>query len=175
MRRVIPWTGLVACCAVVVIGCGPMTGPMPQRMPDDQQKEIDHAWDTALTPVKKHDRQTWLDVMVLAHAYQTGVDELHLRSVKKWSGGTVVMEIHTDRAKPFDEGFALTVSDRGGNVIRKETYTRDEVERAAKDFEDANRNSGLHPPEQKVWLEERCKQVQAILPFQRNGNDDPAK
>jgi hypothetical protein len=84
MRRVIPWVGLVACCAVVIGGCGPTTRPLPERLNEDDQKTLDAAWDTALAPPNKHDRQTWLDVMVGAYAYQVGVDQFEFRSVKKW-------------------------------------------------------------------------------------------
>lgn len=162
MYRMIPWVGVVACCALV--GCGPMTGPMPQPLPDDKQKELDDAWTKALTPVDKHDRQQWLDVVVTAYPYQCGVEELHLRSVKKWDGGTVVMEIRTNRATPDDDSITVTVLDKAGKQLRTEKYLRSEVERTTREFEGKRRDGQPLTPAEEAAIEARVKRVEAIMP-----------
>src|SRR5687767_5411722 len=118
------------CAALIVVGCGPVARPLPQRLSVDEQKQIDDHWNDALSPVEKHDRQTWLDVFVATQAYQVGVETLDLRSEKKWAGGRVVMEIHFDRTKPADDRFEVTVYDFVGKVLRRERYGREELETA---------------------------------------------
>lgn len=162
MCRMIPWVGVVACCALV--GCGPMTGPMPQPLPDDKQKELDDAWTKALTPVDKHDRQQWLDVIVTAYPYQCGVEELHLRSVKKWDGGTVVMEIRTNRANPDDDSITVNVLDKTGKQLRTEKYMRWEVERTTMAFEGKHPDGQKLTPAEEQAREARVKRVEAIMP-----------
>ncbi len=159
MRRVISWVGLVSCAAVV--GCGPMSRPIPERLKEDDQKRLDQAWDTALTPVGKHDRQTLLDVMVGTQAYQVGVDQLQFRSVKKWSGGTVVMEIHFDREKPVEDRFTITVNDLAGKPLRAERYSRDDVEQAVKDL--AQPPVPDNDPAMQAH-KARMKKIEAVLP-----------
>ncbi len=167
MRRVIPWVGLVVCCAAV--GCGPTTRPLPERLKDDDQKQVDAAWDAALAPPDKHDRQTWLDVMVGAYAYQVGVDQFEFRSVKKWSGGTVVMEAKFDRAKPAEDRFTITVNDAAGKSLRVERYTRGDVERTVKDLTDPHSDP---TGQAKAVYDARMKRITDILPKPK---DDPAK
>lgn len=167
MRRVIPCVGLVVCCAAV--GCGPTTRPLPERLKDDDQKQVDAAWDAALAPVNKHDRQTWLDVMIGAYAYQAGVDEFEFRSVKKWSGGTVVMEAKFDRAKPADDRFTIMVNDAAGKPLRVERYTRNDVERTGKEL------APPHVPDDHpamVAYKARLEKIHTIMPKPK---DDPAK
>jgi hypothetical protein len=167
MRRVIPYVGLVLCCAAV--GCGPMTRPLPERLTDNDQKQVDAAWDAALAPVSKHDRQTWLDVMVGAYAYQAGVDQFEFRSVKRWAGGTVVMEAKFDRATPADDRFVITVNDPAGKPLRVERYTREDVERTVKEL------TQPHAPDTnpaKIDYEARMKRITDILPQPKG---DPAK
>src|SRR5262245_66642654 len=125
---------LFALTAAALVGCGPMTSPMPPRLQADQQKEIDDAWEQALAPVSKHDRQTWLDTFVTTQAYQAGVDVLDFRSEKKWSGGKVVMEVQYERAKPEADRFEVTVYDHGGQVLRREKYNRAALEQANKEL-----------------------------------------
>lgn len=141
-----------------------MTGPMPQPLPEDKQKELADAWTKALTPVERHDRQQWLDVIVTAYPYQCGVEELHLRSVKKWDGGTVVMEIRIDRATPDDDSITVTVLDKAGKQLRTEKYLRWEVERAAMAFEGKRTDGRKMTPAEEEALEARVKRVEAIMP-----------
>ena len=120
---------------VVLVGCGPMdSSPMPPRLDAEDQKKIDDAWDNALNPVNKLDRQALLDALFVTHAYQAGVDRLTFRSEKKFSGGLVVMEIHFDRAKPNDDRFDVIVQDPNGKEVRRLNYARSEIEMTARDL-----------------------------------------
>lgn len=166
-------------CLAVLSGCGPMTRPLPERLDDAQQQEVDDAWDRSLTPVEKHDRQTWLDVMAGARAYEHGVDSLTLRSEKKWSGGRVVMEVHFDRAKPTEDRFEVTVSDAAGNVLRRERYDRAEVDQAIADLFPhlPPKGDAPDPPEiaaKRAIEEARWKRIEAVFPS-RDREGKPAK
>ena len=152
-----------ALTAAVLVGCGPMTSPMPPRLTPNDQKEIDDAWEQALAPVGKHDRQTWLDTFVVTQAYQGGVDSLDFRSEKKWSGGKVVMEVHYETAKPAADRFEVTVYDHGGQVLRRETYGRAEVEQVQKDLLDGQNQPAPNSPEAAA-RDARLKKVEAVMP-----------
>ena len=154
---------LFALTAAALVGCGPTTSPMPPKFEAGEQKQIDDAWEQALAPVAKHDRQTWLDTFVTTQAYQAGVDVLDLRSEKKWSGGKVVMEIHCERAKPDADRFEVTVLDHGGQVLRKERYGRAEVEKANRELMDGNNQPPPGSPEAAA-RDARLKKVEAVLP-----------
>jgi hypothetical protein len=112
------------------------SGPMPPRLEADEQKKIDEAWDNALTPVDKLDRQATLDTLIVSQAFQAGVDRLDFRSEKKFSGGLVVMEIHFDRTKPNDDRFEVTIRDLADKELRHLVYNRAEVETAYRDLND---------------------------------------
>jgi hypothetical protein len=120
--------GLACALTFAVVGCGPMTSPMPARFDAEAQKKIDDGWDRAFERSGKLDRQELLDVMVGLQAYQLGVDTFHLKATKKFAGGTVVMEVTFDRAKPDDDRFEVSVYDAAGKLVRKERYNRKEVE-----------------------------------------------
>jgi hypothetical protein len=119
----------IAGAIFLVAGCGPVgPKPMAERLSDDDQKALDESWNKALAPVDKLDRQALLDVLVYTQAYQVGVDRLTFRSEKTYSGGTVVMEIVFDRAKPNDDKFEVRVLDKAGAELRRLVYSRQEVE-----------------------------------------------
>jgi hypothetical protein len=119
----------VACALTfVVVGCGPMTSPMPARFDPESQKQIDAGWDRAFATTDKLNRQELLDVMVGTQAYQLGVDTFYLRATKTFAGGFVVMEIEFDRLKPEADRFEVTVYDVDGKQLRRERYGRKEVE-----------------------------------------------
>lgn len=115
---------LASCLA----GCGPLRTPMVPRPDDEMQQRIDDAWEAALSPVDRVDHQRFLDVFVGTGAYQYGVDKLAFRSEKRFSGGTVIMEVTFDRAEPAKDGFVVTVHDKAGKEVRRESYGRKEVE-----------------------------------------------
>lgn len=158
---------LMAVGFVALAGCGPLNTPLPERLADDKQKEVSDVWERALSPVDGQDRQTWLDLMVGAKVYQHGVDKLELRSEKRWAGGTVVMEVRYDRAKPDDDRFTLTVLDPAGKVLRAERYNRTEVDRTVKEFtENQSEPQPNDPPEvvaRRAALEARMKKLDAML------------
>jgi hypothetical protein len=112
------------------------SGPMPPRLEADEQKKIDEAWDNALTPVDKLDRQATLDTLIVSQAFQAGVDRLEFRSEKKFSGGLVFMEIQFDRTKPNDDRFEVTIRDPAGKELRHLVYNRTEVETAYRELND---------------------------------------
>src|SRR5262245_30698519 len=119
----------LAAAIFILAGCNPI-GPKPMidRLSDEDHKAITDSWNKALTPPDKLDRQALLDVLVFTQAYQVGVDRLSFRSEKEYADGTVVMEIHFDRAKPGDDRFEVTVWDKAGKDIRRLVYNRPEVE-----------------------------------------------
>src|SRR5438552_3495005 len=82
---------LVACCAwaSVLQGCGPLQVPMASRPDDETQKSIDAAWNEALSPPNRYDHQGLLDLLLVARAYEAGVDRLTFRSEKQVVRGTV--------------------------------------------------------------------------------------
>lgn len=167
MNRVVVAFGLVA---LWMTGCGPMSQPLPERLSDEAQQDIDTHWNQALTPVEKHDRETWLDALVVSRAYQAGVDSLDFRSEKKWAGGRVVMEIHFDRTKPADDRFEITVLDHAGQVLRRERYDREEMERVIAELnakELPPKGAEPDPPEiaaQRAAQEARKKRIEAVFP-----------
>ncbi len=168
MSRYVVSAAFAVGCAVLT-GCGPMTRPLPERLEGDQQKQIDDAWARALTPVGKYDRQTWLDVMAGARAYEHGVDSLVLRSEKKWSGGRVAMEVHFDRARPADDRFVVTVYDPAGKVLREERYGRAEVEQAVAELFPnlPPKGNDPDPPDvaaKRAACEARWKRIEAVFP-----------
>jgi len=153
----------LAAAGAFALGCGgPLTRPLPERLDAQSQKDVDHHWNKALTPVTKHDRATWLDVMVGTRAYENGIDKFSFKSEKTWSGGTVVMEANFDRAKPADDRFTVTVFDKNGKELRKEIYTRDEVEVAYRELFPAESPKGPNP--NPAATDARWKRVQAVLP-----------
>ncbi len=121
-------SGLACALAAVVVGCGPMQSPLPQRFDAENQKTIDESWDRAFTPVDRFDHQGLLDLMIGTQAYQFGVDMFSLRAEKHFAGGKVVMEVSFDRTKPDDDRFEVTVFDKEGKFVRLERFHRKEVE-----------------------------------------------
>lgn len=173
-----------ALTALVLSGCGPMgSGPMPPRLDADSQKQIDDGWEKALNPPDQLDRQALLDAMVVTQAYQAGVDRLSFHSEKKYSGGTVIMEIQFDRAKPAEDRFEVRVVAKDGRVLRQLTYNRTEVETTYQDLTgegkravlDAN-GQPLSSEERKKKEEQAKKRIDAVTQFfpKRDG-EEPAR
>ncbi len=112
-------------------GCGPLVLPMLPTLNAEDQGRIDQMWDNMLTPVQRVDRQTLLDANIVFGMYTMGVDRMHMTSEKYFHGGTVVMDIDCDRANPAVDQFTITVRDGRGRTLRRERYTRAEVEESA--------------------------------------------
>jgi hypothetical protein len=146
---------------------------MPPRLDAGGQKQIDDAWNQALTPLNNYDNQALLDLLVTTQAYQIGVDSLTFRSEKTVLIGKVVMEIAFDRAKPLEDRFTVTVSDKAGKVLRTERYGREQVEVT---FATLNRtvaelrqkkDAGAATPAELAELktiEDRLARVEAVIP-----------
>jgi hypothetical protein len=176
---------LLSLCALSVFalsGCGPMgSGPMPPRLEDADQKQVDESWDKALTPVDKLDRQAMLDALVLSQAYQAGVDRLTFHSEKKCAAGTVIMEIHFDRSKPDQDRFDLRVVAADGKVLRQLTYNRNEVETTYKELYDPKFDPDRRPPQplpgdEAQKREEVKKRIEAVVQlFPKREGEEPAK
>lgn len=153
----------------VAAGCGPLHQPMPARLDADTQKDIDAAWDAAVTPVEKYDRGRWLDALIGTRAYQVGVDTLHLRSEKAVAGGRVVMQIVFDRAKPDDDRFVVTVFDPAGVVVREERYSRADVDQTVRDLYDTPPGvvGAAADARRRAAADARWKQIEEIFPGQK--------
>jgi hypothetical protein len=115
-------------------GCGPLQAPMPLRPDAEGQKIIDEAWREALRPVDRYGHQALLDVLMLTKAYEAGVDKLTFRSEKKVDDVRVVMEVHYDRLAPAADRFDIQMLDQAGRQLRKERYTREEVEQTYREL-----------------------------------------
>jgi hypothetical protein len=149
------------------------SGPMPPQLPADSQKEIDAAWDKALTPPENLDRQAFLDALIVSQAFQVGVDRLHFKSEKDYSDGLVVMEIHFDRAKPNEDRFDVVIRNKAGKEVRRLTYKRTEVETAFRDLHDPKltnppaANAPPAPPEEvkkRQDVQKRLAAVEKVFP-----------
>ena len=123
--------------SLAAAGCGPMFLPMNPRLSDEDQKQIDAVWNNMLTPVDRVEHQTLLDVTISFWLYQYGVDRLHLVSEKYLANGKVIMEIECDRASPTSDQFTITVLNAHGQTLRRERYSREEIEQSAKILFDA--------------------------------------
>jgi len=123
----------VALSALVGIGgCGPLTVPMVQRLEEKDQQQIDEAWSCMLSPPDRLDRTVLLDTIISFQLYQLGVDSLRMVSDKSVDGGTVVMEVRFDRGEPDHDEFTFVYRDARGRDVRRESYTRSEVEERVK-------------------------------------------
>ena len=156
------------------VGCRPIgRTPLPERLSDDTQERVTEAWDSALRPVDRLDRQALLDVLIFFRAYQNGVDRLHFRSEKDISAGVVVMEIRYDRSVPADDRFEVSVKDTAGKVIRQIAYGRAEVEATYRDLNDKKfagdavpKGVDLGPEDQKKpdEVQARLKAIESHFP-----------
>jgi len=157
------------------------SGPLPPRLEEAEQKQIDESWDKALTPVEKLDRQGLLDALVVSQAYQAGVDKLTFRSEKKCAAGTVVMEIHFDRMKPDQDRFDFRIVAADGKVLRDLSYNRREVETTYKELHDPKYDPDRQPPQQldpdqTRKRQEVGKRIQAVVQlFPKHDGDEPTK
>jgi hypothetical protein len=120
----------VPLCLLILLtnGCGPLLTPMSIRLPEEDQKTFDGMWNNMLTPVSRVGHQTLLDTLVVYMMFQLGVDRLHVVSEKYLDHGKVVMDIDCDRASPGTDQFTITVVDDRGRTLRRERYSREDVE-----------------------------------------------
>ncbi len=114
--------------ALALPGCGPLFSPMLPKLGPEDQKVVDQMWDNMLTPVQRVDRTTLLDANIGYWMYAIGVDRLRMTSEKYFNGGKAIMEIECDRANPDIDQFTITVLDDRGRTVRRERYTRSDVD-----------------------------------------------
>lgn len=119
---------LTAIC-LFVVGCrGPLTKPMVDRLGEETQQKVDDAWANMFAPPDRLDRILMLDVILSGQLHQFGVDYLRLVSEKHVGEGLVVMEVRYDREDPMFDEFTVAYLDREGYEVRRERFTREEVE-----------------------------------------------
>lgn len=119
---------LISLCLLTVAGCGPLMRPMVDRLDDQTQARVDDTWDNMFSPVDRLDRTLLLDVILVGQLHQYGVDRLHMVSEKYVGDGLVVMEVSFDRAVPEADEFVVAYVDGDGYEIRRESYTREDIE-----------------------------------------------
>jgi hypothetical protein len=105
--------------------------PMSTRLTEEDQKIYDGMWNNMLTPVNRVDRQTLLDTTIVYMMFQLGTDRLHMVTEKYLATGKVVMEIDCDRINPASDQFTIAVLDDRGRALRRERFSRQEVEESA--------------------------------------------
>lgn len=110
-----------------LVGCGPITKPMVDRLPEEQQQVVDATWDNMFTPPERLDRILLLDVLIVNQMHQYGVDRLELRSEKRVCNGRVIMTIRFDRADPAFDEFTISYLDEQGRERRRERYSTQEI------------------------------------------------
>ena len=113
---------------VIIAGCGPLSRPMVLRLDPDTQRSIDEAWLCMLTPPDRSVRTLLLDTILEGQMHEYGVDSLRFVSEKEIGDALVVMEVNYERADPNADEFIFTYVDRDGFEIRREQYSRHEVE-----------------------------------------------
>lgn len=114
---------------LIIAACsGPMLFPMVDRLDELQQLEVERNWKNLVDAGADLDRQGWLDVMVSTFAFQRGVDRLEFHSEKEIDDRLVVMEVRYDRAQPQKDAFDITIFDEERKILRKESYSREDVE-----------------------------------------------
>ncbi len=128
-RRLRFYVVSLAASSCALAGChGPLAKPMVDRLDVEQQQAVDDAWHNMFDPPQRLDPTLLLDVILAQQLHQAGVDSLHLVSEKRVGDGLVVMEVWYDRDEPAGDEFTLAYVDAEGDEIRRERYTRDEVE-----------------------------------------------
>jgi hypothetical protein len=156
---------------------------MPTRLENEDQLKIDEAWNRALSPITNHNHQAWLDILVTTAAYEIGVDELFLRSTKRFQAGLVVMELHYNRLIPENDRFVVQVFDPEGKLLRQENYDRAEVEKTNKELSKdlrelkQKKESGTATPEelnQLADLEARLKTIEQAFPRLKDNEENSA-
>lgn len=161
---------LFALC-LFAIGChGPLTKPMVDRLDEETQTKVDAAWTSMFTPVDRLDRTLLFDSILSGQLHQFGVDYLRLVSEKKVGDGLVVMEVRFDLEEPSFDQFSFTYVDGDGSELRRERFTREEVEERV-DFlfspimMDEDMDPELYEQRQQLAVRRKArrKEIEAVL------------
>ena len=114
---------------IPIAGCQLGGTPMPVRLPEESQKHVNDAWNNALGPPARLDRDLLLDVMISYDMYWTGVDRVRATVEKDLSPGRVVMELQYDRNQPPEtDAFTVTCFDQYNAVQRVEHFSRADID-----------------------------------------------
>lgn len=110
-------------------GCRWGSTPMPVRLSEESQKNVDDAWNNALNPPTRLDRDLLLDVMISYDMYWTGVDRVRATVEKDLNPGRVVMELHYDRSQPAEtDAFIVTCFNQYDGIQRVEHFSRADID-----------------------------------------------
>lgn len=119
----------LTCLIVITAGCqGPLPQPMVFRLDDDMQKSMDDKWRCMLAPPDRADHTLLVDAIIEGHMHEWGIDRGRFVSEKDVGDGRAVMEVNYERANPEADEFVFAYFDPDGNEIRREEYSRQEVE-----------------------------------------------
>ena len=118
---------LIVSAALAAGGCGPLLLPMVPRPTPEQQQRVDAMWHNMLDPRRNLDRQVLLDVLTNDYLYGYGIDRATFHSEKTVDGTLVQMDVTYDQSRPQRDTFTVTLFDEHGQLLRREAYTRDEV------------------------------------------------
>jgi hypothetical protein len=139
-----------------------MISPLTVRLDVDQQKMVDGMWNNMLTPTDRLDRELLLDVLCQSWLFQIGVDRLHLTSEKAYDRGRVVMEIDCDRANPTADQLTVTLLDDRGRTVRRERYTRPEIDERVALLQNAPTTRPATSEENEIRQSERERRLERI-------------
>ncbi len=116
---------------LALTGCSSLgVKPMPDRLNDEQQAQIDAGWEHFIDQLAAHERQELLDAILLRKAWEAGVDRLALSSEKRVGDKTVFMETRVDRDHPEGDTFRVLVIDSDGALLQAESFTRADIDEA---------------------------------------------
>lgn len=147
---------------LIVGGCGPLTGPMVERLPAEAQEQVDGIWQNIFSPPGRLDRTLLLDVLISIQAHQRGVDRLDMVSEKRVGEGRVIMIIRFDREHPEFDEYTITYTDERGREVRRERYTPQEIQQR---FEFLYGRPSVTDGTREISKEdrERCRAVEARM------------
>ena len=132
-RAVVLGVNVVACLAA--IGCeGLDASPMAYRADESAQRVRDEYWRNLIASQGMLDRDKFLHALMEHQPFQFGIDTLRLSSRKVSDGQAIEMEITYERSKPSWDAFSVIIRAENGEVIRREVYSREDVEQQKMDF-----------------------------------------
>jgi hypothetical protein len=114
--------------SLLLAGCSPFMSPMIPRLDAEHQAEVDTMWGNLLVPPDRTDHEILLATLDRFSLYVSGVDRASYRAEKVVKGLLVQMEITFDRERPRFDRFTVSVYAPDGALLRREDYTRGEVE-----------------------------------------------